>query len=265
MFKVSGYRPLDKEANCDKFSINKFANLTSINNDRYIIPEYTPISSQTNNDCVSNACADSLELLKGIEDPNKVEQVSRRFIYYNARNYIHETNKDAGCMIVDALHSLTTLGACREITWDYSNSVFTKPTLAAYTEANDNKLSTYYQITSTGDDRIKEIETAIKANHPVVFGVKVGQQLLDYKGEEKIFDPPMNDVGGHAMIITGIRTNAQGEKEFYIKNSWSENWGMSEPETSNLGKGHAWFSSNYIEKITKGDIFVPTRMIDFLV
>lgn len=269
MYKVGGYIPLNTNINCSHFDDKKtaFAKLAAANNaTRYIIPEFTPISDQLSiGSCVGNACADSLEILKGLEDPNKITQVSRMFLYFNARNAINTTDKDEGCLISDAMASMKTLGVCPENTWPYDISkVFTKPTLEAYREGDDNTLSDFYQILTTGEARQKDIETAVRANHPVVFGTQVGSDFLNYNGENIVFDPPKTSIGGHALIITGIRYNSLNKREFYIRNSWGASWGMSEPETAFLGKGHCWFSSKYIDNITMGDIFVPTRMKDFL-
>ncbi len=95
---------------------------------------------------------------------------------------------------------------------------------------------------------------AIRANHPVIFGTRVGSEFQKYVGEDKVFDIPADDIGGHAMIIVGIRINSNGQKEFLIRNSWG-NWGQ---------QGHAWLSANYLMWSKTNDVFVPTRMIDFL-
>lgn len=261
MKKLNGYRTSTTEIDCKKFSINALEKTATEKNDTYIITEYTPISNQGSlGSCTANAVADCVEILKGIEDPNKVEQVSRLFIYYNARNSINETHLDEGSYIHDALNSLKTLGACRELIWPYlEREVFTKPTIESYREGNDNTITEFYQIVSFSQ-RLKDIEVALRSNHPVIFGTQVGSEFMNYdSGSDdgnKVFGIPSDDVGGHAMIITGIRTNNDGEKEFLIRNSWGSNWGDN---------GHCWFSSDYIAWNKTRDIFVPTRMIDFVI
>lgn len=261
MFKIGGYRPSVGDSGCESFGskIDQFSKVASAQNDTHIIPEFTPLSNQGMlNSCVANATADGLEMLKGLEDASKVEQVSRLFIYYNARVYQNDTSKDDGCFIHDALASLTKLGACREVTWDYDASkVFIHPTLEAYREGNDNTITEFYQITATGADRISQIELSVRAMHPVIFGTRVGSEFQSYySGVDKVFGIPSDDVGGHAMLITGVRTNAAGNKEFYVRNSWGANWGL---------QGHVWVSSDYLMWQSTNDLFVPTRMIDFLI
>jgi C1A family cysteine protease len=259
MFTIGGYHHFAGHISCEAFGtkINQFTKLASNQTDTYIIPEYTPLSSQGRlNSCVANATADALELLKGLENPYAVEQVSRLFLYYNARVYQNDINRDDGCFVHDALTSLTKLGVCREATWGYDpNEVFTQPTLEAYREANDNTITDFYQITVTGTERLNQIELAIRANHPIIFGTRVGSEFQSYNGEDKVFGIPSDDIGGHAMIITGIRTNTSGQKEFYVRNSWG-NWGQ---------QGHFWFSADYVMWSKTNDLFVPTRMIDFLI
>jgi C1A family cysteine protease len=260
MFKIGGYRHSGGNNGCEAFSakIDKFAKLASVQNDTHILPEFTPLSNQGPiGSCVANATADGLEMLKGLEDASRVEQVSRLFIYYNARVYQNEVNVDDGCYIHDALASLTKLGACRETTWDYNvGKVFTHPTLEAYREANDNTITEFYQITASGTERINQIELALRAMHPIIFGTRVGSEFQSYYGEDKVFSIPSDDVGGHAMLVTGVRTNATGSKEFYVRNSWGTGWGK---------QGHVWISADYLMWKSTNDLFVPTRMIDFLI
>lgn len=262
MRRLGGYRISAGAVNCPGFhqvssALGKLA--ASPPGSEHIIPEYTPVSDQLSlGSCTAQATADSLELLKGLEDPTKVVQVSRLMLYYDSRNYHGETQIDAGAYLGDALDSTKKLGICREDLWNYDISkVFVQPPIECYREGNSNKITEFYQIATTGNARQADIETAIRANHPVVFGFQVGADFEAYSGEEgKVFDPPAVSLGGHAVIITGIRYNAAGALEFWIRNSWSNFWGSN---------GHAWISGAYIDTIVAGDCFVPTRMIDFLV
>lgn len=261
MFKVGGYRPSTDEINCEKFSAKSegFIKLAATQADSFVIPEFTAISNQGRlSSCVANATADCLEMLKGLEDPTKVEQVSRLFIYYNARNYTQETQKDDGCFIHNALDSLTKLGACRESAWVYDqDKVFTRPTLEAYREGNDNSIVNFYQITSGGADRLKDIDTALKSLHPVIFGTRVSKEFQDYYSTtEKVFGIPDDTIGSHAMIIVGMRANSAGHKDYLVRNSWGIDFGM---------QGHCWLSADYINWSATQDLFVPTLMPDFVV
>jgi len=226
--------------------------------DLYMIPEYTPISDQGPlSSCVANATADAFEIIKGLENPNKVKQLSRLFIYWNARLYSKDTDKDEGTYVMYAMDSLSQYGVCEETTWGYDpNKVFAQPNIVSYKEADDNtlKIDNYYKIRTLDQYRLNDIETALRANHPVIFGTKVNQDFANFGGGDDAFPEPTNYVGGHAMVIVGVRTK-NNNKEFCIRNSWSSSWGNS---------GHAWLSSNYITSNYTDDLYVPTIMPDLL-
>lgn len=226
---------------------------------QHIITEYTPISNQLSlGSCAANSGSDMWEILYGQNHPNDVPQLSRLFLYWNARVYSQDTGKDEGTYIHNAIDSLTKMGVCLESLWPYDVSkVFTQPNQICYKQGDDNTFKNYYQIMSFDNERLDEIELAIRANHPVVFGTQVDQDLMNYTGDpNKVFEFPKNPKGGHAILVTGVRTNAAGKREFLIRNSWGAGWGIG---------GHAWFSSEYMTNDETSDIFVGTLMPDLLI
>lgn len=241
----------DKDFKLIKASLVKLASTSS----EHIIPEWTPISSQGGlSSCVSNATCDALEILLGLE--GKVVQLSRLFVYWNARVYTKDTNQDTGSFIRNAFDSLKTLGVCSESKWLYDESkVFAQPPYRAYKEANSNKITSYFRISSDGSERVADIERAVRANHPVVFGTPVSSEFTASYGVDKVWSRPEKSIGRHAMIITGVRNGASG-KEFLIRNSWGLQWGDN---------GHCWFDESYITYDQTSDIWVPTRMPDLKV
>lgn len=218
----------------------------------HIIPEFTPISNQGHiGSCVANSTIDALEILMGLT--GNVVQLSRLFVYWNARLYDGETNVDNGTYIKNAFASLSKDGVCLESTWDYDTSrVFSQPPIQDYAEGSDNTIDSYYKIKSTGVQRLDEIESAIRANHPVVFGTGVTNSFCTYYNDNSVVwaAPKEKIVGLHAMIITGIR-EVNGSLQFLIRNSWGSNWGDN---------GHTWFESSYILDNNTNDIWVPTLM-----
>lgn len=223
----------------------------------HMIKENTPISDQGPlNSCVANATADAFEIIKGLQNPNNVKQISRLFIYWNARLYDKSTDKDEGSIIMYAMDSLSQYGVCEETTWQYDpNKVFAQPNILAYKEGDDNtlKIDNFYKIRTMGGYRSQDIETAIRANHPVVFGTAINQDFANFNGGDEAFQEPTNYIGRHAMVVVGVRRNPN--LEFCIRNSWSTNWGNS---------GHAWLTAQYLESHYTEDIYVPTLMPDLL-
>lgn len=223
--------------------------------DQHIIPEYISVYDQLSlQSCAANAGAGMWGILRGLEDKSANLLLSRLFLYWNARLVTQDTGKDEGTYIHNVMHSLTNMGACLETTWGYDVSkVFAQPSVIAYKQGDDNTFDSFYQILSFDNDRLLDIETAIRANHPVIFGTSVGAELENYTGGGKVFGPPTTSLGGHAMLIVGVRRNPG--LEFYIRNSWGSHWGEA---------GHAWFSADYITHDSTADLFVGTKMAGLL-
>lgn len=220
--------------------------------DQFIINEKVPVYTQESlSSCVANATIGALEIL--LTASGNWKALSRLFVYWNARMYSKETDKDAGTYIRDAFKSLSTLGVCLESAWSYDVSkVFAQPPLEAYKEGNDNIIDSFYRISTYGNERLNDIEIAIRANHPVVFGTGVSKaftQDFSQFGSSTVWGIPSDTVGGHAMVIVGVRRNADGTRNFYVRNSWGDTWGRA---------GHAWFDESYITWDQTTDIWVPT-------
>lgn len=252
-FLPSSYDVTDRNFSAVKSNILKFAS----SNNEHIIPEYTPVSDQLNlGSCVANSTVDALEILMGLS--GKPVQLSRLFVYWNARLYNQATDKDEGTFIKNAFNSLAKDGVCPESVWEYNTSkVFAQPPMEAYRQGSDNTIHDFYRIYSTGSKRIEEIESAIRANHPVVFGTGVTNNFLNYgySNNDIVWQPPTDAVVGlHAMIVTGVREQ-NNRLQFYIRNSWGVNWGRN---------GHTWFDQDYFLHPTTSDIWVPTLMNNLL-
>lgn len=223
----------------------------STTGDEVILSTPTPVSNQGNLlSCTANVTADALEMLMAQTGP--VVQLSRLFIYYNARNYHGATARDGGTYLRMTFEAVKRLGVCPESMWGYVlANVNQRPSLKAYHAANDNKVTGFYRIATRGDDRLNDIEAALKAGHPVAFGTQVGDDFTTYKGEtDKAFQMPSNFTGRHAMLWCGVRRRA-GRREFWVRNSWGPNWGLG---------GYAWMDESYVTWPQTTDLWVPTRM-----
>lgn len=215
------------------------------------LPAGTPISRQGKLlSCTANATADALEMLMARSGP--VVQLSRLFIYYNARNYHNSTNDDGGTYLRMTFEAVKRLGVCPESMWEYVvENVNVRPPLRAYQAANDNKVTAFYRISSSGDERLDDIESALRAGHPVAFGTHVTKAFEDYEGSnDRAFTQPSTVGGRHAMLFCGLRRRA-GKRELWVRNSWGTAWGIG---------GFAWLDESYVTWARTSDIWVPTMM-----
>jgi hypothetical protein len=97
--------------------------------------------------------------------------VSRLFIYYNARDKGNKTNgkiTDGGCTVTHAIESLQELGTCLESIWPYNTTEVNKrPNDEAFGAAEDNKIVDALQLKPNLD----EMKTCLAQGFPFVFGL----------------------------------------------------------------------------------------------
>jgi len=205
---------------------------------------------------LANAWCDAMEILDGLEGADKVEQLSRRFLYWTSR-YLHgATDVDDGTYIRAAAHQLRKIGIFEEKWFEYSDQddyilsggKHASPAIDHYTMASNNRLDGFYRLTSEGEQFLKELELAIRANHPVVFGTAVSKAFTQYRGGGAIWTPPDDPVGKHAMIVTGVGYD-DGRRWWLVRNSWSSAWGDD---------GHCKVTDEYALEFE--DAWVGTKM-----
>jgi len=185
---------------------------------------FKPISDQYNlSSCVANAVADCFEAQmahrKGC-DPSNIEDISRLFIYWNARNLSNPptSNIDKGSQIRLAFDSMARYGAPSEKTYPYDlSNVNVRPPIIAYREAIKHRISKFYRIDVGGINRIVQIKQALSAGNPVVFGTKVAESFKYVNSDEVVVNPGGGWIGGHAMCIVGWSEDKQA---FEVRNSW---------------------------------------------
>ena len=109
-------------------------------------PYMTAVENQGDtNSCVANAVAGAYEYLFKRHHGDSAYDVSRLFIYYNARTLEDEGEPDdEGSFISDAIEGLKQYGACAESTWPFKDRAVNRcPPDEAYHEAAGFLISTF--------------------------------------------------------------------------------------------------------------------------
>ena len=170
--------------------------------------------------CTANATAGAYEYLinrnQGISDYN----VSRLFLYYNARAIDNNTSRDEGTFNSSILQSLNETGVCSEDTWPYVVKKFAqKPSSESYSEAQENRISKYEFVPLELDTW----KSVLAEGYPIIFAVNT---YSSFENPRKGFIPmPRSgerDEGGHAMCCVGY---SDPDECFIVRNSWGHQWG----------------------------------------
>jgi C1A family cysteine protease len=214
---------------------------------------FKSISSQSRlGSCVANATADAVEaeqIRSRNISPEKLDDISRLFIYWNARNNQSPPagNVDKGTYISLGFDVIKRYGCPPERFWPYDvNKVFTRPSPVSYAQAYGIKVNKYYSINSSGDDRVADVIRALSSGRGVVFGTKINDAFRAVKGKQIISPPSGGYIGGHAMVFTAW---IGSENVFEVRNSWGEDWG---------DMGYTYFTPEYVKASITHDLFVAT-------
>lgn len=237
---------------------NLVGKANSNNLNQYIIPAAGVFTKSQGSlsACGAFSTTTALEIL-AFNSTGKYTELSPIFTYYNARLSDNSIGMDAGSYISHNFESLRILGVCSHKMWKTDpKQIYNTPGILAYKEANDNKVENFKRISSSGQDRLDEIEICLRNNLPVVFGTAVSRDFQNYNGNDVVFNAPSkNDIiGMHAMAIIGVRKNDNGRREWCLRNSWSTFWGF---QIDGNG-GHAWINSDYLLDKNSSDFFVAS-------
>jgi C1A family cysteine protease len=201
--------------------------------------------------CTGNACAGMLEILENKTSPSTqvpkpvsswdrfliaaglklpqatqyqgFQDVSRLFIYYNARVIDGLQNQDRGAVIRSALKSLNSIGYCWEKDWQYNwAKVNAKPPMGCYEDAKKRTIIEYHIMLT-----VSEMINCLAEGFPFVIGLSIFDRFeSDYVRRTGIVNMPERSEasrGGHAVCVVGYNKK---DSRFIVRNSWGALWGM---------------------------------------
>jgi C1A family cysteine protease len=145
-------------------------------------------------------------------------------LYYLCRAAMRptEVHKDAGTYISLACARMRALGVCTEAAWPFDETrLHEAPNLAALWDGTERKISAYYRITHTAQERVSSVIDALRAKHPVVYGTEVGDNWHTYRAGE-VLQLSTTPEGGHATHLLGWD---ETRGVFLGENSWGNAWG----------------------------------------
>jgi len=133
---------------------------------------------------------------------------------------------DSGTNVSTAMDVLRKFGVPREEHWPWDlERLYTPPSLKSRRAAWAHRISAYYRISSTGQDRVVAVKTALSLGYPVVFGTALGINWKTYYSfnpfKPKSLDDPGEITGWHATVLVGY----DEEGDFIGENSWGSTWG----------------------------------------
>ena len=200
-------------------------------------PWASPVEDQLHlGSCVGQAVVGAYELLLNKADRKKFVDLSRLFVYYNARLLDDAVDEDVGAYVRDGIKAVNKYGVCSELIWPYLIERFAQaPSIQSYEDAQRRLIKKYYRIES-----IEDIIDALNADCPVVTSMNVYDSFYELdEGKEIILPMPTHHedlIGGHAVTFVGYDLP---KKLFLARNSFGTDWGEN---------GYFWVPFDYAER-----------------
>jgi C1A family cysteine protease len=188
--------------------------------------------------CVGQAIVGAFELMINQLFPEKFVDLSRLFVYYNARLYEggYYLDEDAGAYVRDGIKAVNKWGVCTETLWPYVIEQFASaPSIQSYEDAKTRVIQNYYRMTTLGD-----VIDALNSSYPVVISMNVYDSFynLTDSSMDTLPMPAAREelIGGHAVSLVGYDLN---KRLLLARNSFGADWGNN---------GYFWIPFEYAGK-----------------
>lgn len=221
--RIGGYRAGSGPGNARRAKAERFSRKElpqKVDLRKYL----TDVEEQIGNSCVANAMAGAYEYLAKRELGQSAD-VSRLFIYYNARYYEDCCDEDCGSLMVKAIDGLKEYGACAEELWPNDEGYITvEPDQDAYDHAQ-NFCITEAEFVDTNLDLWKH---KLAEGYPIAFALNTFDSFDDAttnKGRVPMprkSDKTRSTHDWHAMLCVGY---SEPDQRFIVRNSWGTEWG----------------------------------------
>ena len=163
-------------------------------------PQCSPVEDQGHvGSCAANAVIGALEFHQRRLGAPAVD-LSRLFVYYNARQLARREGEDCGTFIHHAMAAVMAHGACPEAMWPYQPAMWaSRPTDACYEAA-----TRFGAVSFARAPLGPECRAAVAAGLPVVFGARIPNAMLQVEAASTgRINLPLGGWpapgGGHAM------------------------------------------------------------------
>lgn len=185
----------------------------------------TPVEDQGQiGSCIPCAVVGALEYQQRKAGKPAVD-LSRLFVYFNARRMRGSTDTDSGVSVPQGLAAFLAFGAPPEADWPYDPALLTQtPGEAVYTAAMQNVPTEYARV--QGPDHIRG---ALAQEFPVPFLFQLPTRCYEAAAGTGVIGTPTAQEAeharfesGHAMLLVGYDLDAG---MYIARNSWGEGWG----------------------------------------
>jgi len=182
-----------------------------------------PVESQfTTNSCVANAVVGALEVHQK-KAGLPLTDLSRLFVYYNARSLAGNQMVDCGTLIHHGIAAVLAYGACEERLWPFQHAMIaSQPPVNCYQNAMKYE-AVQYARTPRGTPAL----TALAKGLPVVFGMTVPAAYYEIANQTGVMPrpdqipPQRKPRAGHSMLLVGYDL---ADKTYLVRNSVGPEW-----------------------------------------